>query len=184
MEIKVNKTEIKTNRVRTMSIITTINLLNPSREVSLAHTELQKAFSWQGKVLQFLGDENPYPESENCLSNKIEPTADVPEDNSFMEMFLENTPMTQTAYVKKLRNVIQHLSNIIVTQWSFAVNQEASSRGSQYTGDVNWPWVVEYLKQARLSLDMAKMWLGWELGSIRQRLEPQNMSERTYLPLQ
>lgn len=50
--------------------------LEPFRETSLAITKLQEAVMWLGMNLKRLGEANPYPESYNPKSDKIEPTAD------------------------------------------------------------------------------------------------------------
>ena len=47
-----------------------------SRERSLAITKIQEAIMWLGMDLKRLGEENPYPESKDPSSLKIEPTAD------------------------------------------------------------------------------------------------------------
>ncbi len=47
-----------------------------SRERSLAITKIQEAIMWLGMDLKRLGEENPYPESKNPESTRIEPTAD------------------------------------------------------------------------------------------------------------
>lgn len=47
-----------------------------SRERSLAITKIQEAIMWLGMDLKRLGEENPYPESKNPESLRIEPTAD------------------------------------------------------------------------------------------------------------
>lgn len=47
-----------------------------SRERSLAITKIQEAIMWLGMDLKRLGGMNPYPESMNPESLKIEPTAD------------------------------------------------------------------------------------------------------------
>ena len=47
-----------------------------SRERSLAITKIQEAIMWLGMDLKRLGTANPYPESKNPESLKIEPTAD------------------------------------------------------------------------------------------------------------
>lgn len=47
-----------------------------SRERSLAITKTQEAIMWLGMDLKRLGTANPYPESKNPESLKIEPTAD------------------------------------------------------------------------------------------------------------
>ncbi len=47
-----------------------------SRERSLAFTELQMVIMWLGMDLKEQNEANPYPESYNPASPKIEPTAD------------------------------------------------------------------------------------------------------------
>lgn len=50
--------------------------LDQSRETSLAITKLQEAIMWLGMNLKRLGELDPYPESRNPDSQRIEPTAD------------------------------------------------------------------------------------------------------------
>lgn len=50
--------------------------LEQSRETSLAITKLQEATMWLGMNLKRLGELDPYPESRNPDSQRIEPTAD------------------------------------------------------------------------------------------------------------
>lgn len=47
-----------------------------SRERSLSATKIQEAIMWLGMDLKALNEPNPYPESKNPGSAKIEPTAD------------------------------------------------------------------------------------------------------------
>lgn len=58
------------------TIIQDIKALESSRETSLAITKLQEAVMWLGMNLKRLGATNPYPESKNPDSLRIEPTAD------------------------------------------------------------------------------------------------------------
>ena len=53
-----------------------VKCLNQSRETSLAITKLQEAVMWLGMNLKRLGAINPYPESKNPESTRVEPTAD------------------------------------------------------------------------------------------------------------
>ena len=54
-----------------------IKNLPPSRERSLAITNLQEGVMWLGMDLKRLNEENPYPSSKDPSSgDKIEPTAD------------------------------------------------------------------------------------------------------------
>ncbi len=57
-------------------VIQRVKNLNQSRETSLTITKLQEAVMWLGMNLKRLGEENPYPESNNPESDIIEPTAD------------------------------------------------------------------------------------------------------------
>ena len=57
-------------------VIQRVKKLDQSRETSLTITKLQEAVMWLGMNLKRLGDINPYPESKNPDSQRIEPTAD------------------------------------------------------------------------------------------------------------
>lgn len=58
------------------SCLQKVRQLSGSREVSLAITKLQEAIMWLGMNLKQLNCDNPYPESYNPESTKVEPTAD------------------------------------------------------------------------------------------------------------
>jgi uncharacterized protein YegP (UPF0339 family) len=58
------------------AILQRLKPLPGSRERSLSITKLQEAIMWLGMDLKRLNEENPYPESKNPDSDKIEPTAD------------------------------------------------------------------------------------------------------------
>ena len=53
-----------------------VKQLDSCRETNLAITKLQEAVMWLGMNLKRLGETNPYPESKNPESARIEPTAD------------------------------------------------------------------------------------------------------------
>lgn len=57
-------------------IIQRVKTLDSCREVSITITKLQEATMWLGMNLKRLGEANPYPESKNPDSQRIEPTAD------------------------------------------------------------------------------------------------------------
>lgn len=50
--------------------------VRPSRERSLAITKLQEAILWLGMDLKDQNEPNPYPESYNPASPRIEPTSE------------------------------------------------------------------------------------------------------------
>lgn len=69
--------EVKQWRVELDFTLQKVKLsLPPSREKSITITKLQEAIMWLGMELKRLGEANPYPESYNPASSKVEPTAD------------------------------------------------------------------------------------------------------------
>lgn len=57
-------------------VLQRVKSLDQSRETSLTITKLQEAIMWLGMNLKRLGEPNPYHESLNPESQRIEPTAD------------------------------------------------------------------------------------------------------------
>ena len=76
MDITKEVPAIKQLRKDTDDIIQRVRELEPCRETSLVITKLQEAVMWLGMDLKRLNEPNPYPESKNPKSMRIEPTAD------------------------------------------------------------------------------------------------------------
>ena len=76
MDITKEVPAIKHLRKDTDEIIQRVRELEPCRETSLVITKLQEAVMWLGMDLKRLNQPNPYPESKNPNSMRIEPTAD------------------------------------------------------------------------------------------------------------
>lgn len=76
MDITKEVPAIKQLRKDTDEIIQRVRELELCRETSLVITKLQEAVMWLGMNLKRLNQPNPYPESKNPNSMKIEPTAD------------------------------------------------------------------------------------------------------------
>lgn len=76
MDITKEVPAIKQLRKDTDDIIQRVRELEPCRETSLVITKLQEAVMWLGMDLKRLNQPNPYPESKNPESMRIEPTAD------------------------------------------------------------------------------------------------------------
>ena len=76
MDITTEVPAIKQLRKDTDDIIQRVRELEPCRETSLVITKLQEAVMWLGMDLKRLNQPNPYPESKDPNSMKIEPTAD------------------------------------------------------------------------------------------------------------
>ena len=76
MKIQTEVSNTKQLRKDIDEVLQRVKGLYQSRETSLAITKLQEAIMWLGMNLKRLGEANPYPESKNPDSQRIEPTAD------------------------------------------------------------------------------------------------------------
>ena len=76
MDITKEVSAIKQLRKDADDIIQRVRELEPCRETSLVITKLQEAVMWLGMDLKRLNQPNPYPESKNPKSMRIDPTAD------------------------------------------------------------------------------------------------------------
>ena len=76
MKIQTEISNIKQLRKDIDEVLQRVKGLYQSREISLAITKLQEATMWLGMNLKRLGEQDPYPESRNPDSQRIEPTAD------------------------------------------------------------------------------------------------------------
>lgn len=147
-----------TNFRRTLDMfINSTIYLRPGREVSLAHTHLQRAFMWLGKAQGAAGGESPYKESLNSQSKTIEPTADHSPTSLMNALWDLPEYGTQTARVKSLRSlIVEHLKTF----------KPFSKAPNPFSDDYD-----EYLKQSRLASEEASMWLGWELARIKKEID-------------
>jgi len=109
---------------------------------------------WLGKVLGELKSKNPYPESMNPANNIIEPEADC--YNGPISM----GNLSVVAGLKLLRREIEKLSS------EFDSNLEVYNQTGQLP--YNIPYVV-FANESKMRLIEAKMWLGIELGEIRDQ---------------
>ena len=76
MDITKEVPAIKQLRKDIDDVIQRVRDLEPCREISLVITKLQEAVMWLGMDLKRLNQPDPYPESKNPNSMRIEPTAD------------------------------------------------------------------------------------------------------------
>lgn len=128
-----------------------------SRYIALAITDAQRAFHHSGLALGSLPEsENPYPESHDSDSKRIEPIFIVGKS-----LFNADTEFqgcdTQVARVKKLRSILKN----VIESLQFDNNRfEATFPGhlEDFVSEmrIHTSWLIE-----------VKMWLGWELGRIR-----------------
>lgn len=129
-----------------------------SVETEYSIKALNLAKMWLGKALGELGESNPYPESSNPQSDKIEPTADVADKKiEFDDIDITNI----VAVAKKVRSEIKTLENDL--SQLFAVNITSTDLGT-------------FVNQSRLSLIEANMWIGMKLSGFRERKEQQEIT--------
>lgn len=122
-----------------------------NRETSLAYTNTQRGSMWLGLVLKALQEPNPYPESTNTASTKIEPRADQAKDSPAM---FEGAPSeNKTITVKWFREQLEQLIVVLTTEHNTYTNAEANHA----------------VQVATDALKEAKMWWGWELNNIFNR---------------
>lgn len=76
MDITKEVPAIKQCRKDIDEIIQRVRELDSCREISLVITKCQEAVMWLGMDLKRLNEPNPYPESKDPTSMRIEPTAD------------------------------------------------------------------------------------------------------------
>lgn len=128
--------------------INSIKLITPSREVSLAHTNLQRAKMWLGECLRVAGEANPYPKANDASSPVIEKQAEHTE-KTFEDGFKDL--VDQTAKVKFFRFAIQG----IIDEMNFKVGATDSFSDM-------------FFRQAYLALIESRMWFGNELNRIME----------------
>jgi len=164
--------QIRELRLEVDKFINSIEKLNPSREVSLCYTQLQRSKAWLGMALGELGTKTPYPDSTDPKSKNIEPQAEhfnvtiwvYPLKPQEAQPAIEET---QTAHVKFFRKEIE---TYMLKFDAFMDKQESQKEES---------WFLSYLWQARMTMIEAKHWLGWELNRIRTLKEWENNDSPT-----
>lgn len=128
------------------SLFLSAKTLTPSRAVSSAITAFETSRMFAGLILADLGAENPYPESSNPASSKIEDRTDV-------GVILDSEGLDGIGYIKKLRA----LSADLITETSIFVDANPASG------------MIEFISKTEMvkGLMLGKMWLGARLGEIK-----------------
>lgn len=154
--------DIRYLRLQVDHIYNSCHLVNKSPEIIKAMDRLLIAKAWMGKMLQALGEQNPYAESHNPQSPVIEKAAEETTSN-MLSVFESENVMTQTGRVKYLRSMISETMNTarIVISGKEGYNAEKKMKSFE----------AMYPYFALQHLEEAKMWLGWELGFIRKEIE-------------
>ena len=156
--------DIRYLRLQVDHIYNSCHLVNKSAEIVKAMNSLLIAKAWMGKMLQAIGEQNPYAESHNPQSPVIEKATEET-TSDMLSVFEGENVMTQTGRVKYLRSMISETMNIarIVISGKEGYNAEKKMKSFE----------AMYPYFALQHLEEAKMWLGWELGFIRKEIELQ-----------
>jgi len=151
---------IKDLRVLIDASFIPIASLNKTRETSLALTKAQESKMWLGQILKELGNDTPYTDSKNPKNDKIEPTADVSENEKEFREKSEYWGLGDIEKVKFLRNHFTELSDEI---HAFGTAYASSQQG-QMQRKMNS--VLDYTNYSYKYCLESNMWLGMELGRI------------------
>jgi hypothetical protein len=150
--------EITSFRHQIDAAINSFPYMRSSRETSLAHTNLQRAFMWLGESLKASGSPTPYVNSSNPANATIEAQADHT-DNTLLPRW-QTIDQTQTARVKDFRYYLEQLIQNF-RQWK----ESSESAGPHYAACI---------QSSFMALIEAKCWLGWELNRIKKEKEAPN----------
>lgn len=144
--------EIRYIRTHLDVMFSAMQKMQGSREFSLAITALQESKMWLGKVLQEFGEANPYPESKNPESKRIEPTAEHGTED--LHVYWDKQGYGVVGTIKDLRKRIEALLPQIWEVRTFQGNGQKQ---------------ILYADQSYLRACASMMWLGMALGVIRDK---------------
>ena len=134
-----------------------------SRNMSLVKTNLQLAMMWSGNYLKFsrLGD-NPYKGSGEVRKNKedIEPFFDGTED--YIREVLQGSHIEA---IDRLRTVLEKEIEILI---SYTTSPEEHLKNISNEDIVHTNLCLTNIYK---SMSEAKMWMGMELGALRDKAQ-------------
>jgi hypothetical protein len=143
--------QIRDLRKKISGLILSVSVLvgKGSNEIDLAYNEVRLGFSWLGDILKVLNAPNPYPESRNAGSKKIEKIVDFAEKAS---VALKGG--ITTVNLKALR---AGFASLFI---EFNSLKDMLPGNKAYQNSLQEAWV---------HFRNADMWLGWELGNIKKK---------------
>jgi len=135
-----------------------IEKLAPSRELSLSKTNIQEAQMFLGLVLGDIGEETPYPKSDDAKSPVIEDRADVSASDYNFDS------EDHLGMVKEIRkDIADRLTEI---KDMYAVAYKASIKPEKAT------FFPTHFITAVTSLEKARLWSGMELNRMKNDEAP------------
>lgn len=154
---------IKETRVQIDQMLQKVKIIpQPNRETALCYTAMQKGFMYLGLLLGAIGEANPYPESSDPQSKRIE----EPTDKYIAIPIDINTWSDRIAAIKQLRSDVQGAVDTIRSFKVALVNAPATD--VSMTAD-HIDKIFPILSTAMYSMVDAKLWLGQELNNIHEQ---------------
>ena len=151
----ITATVVRMHRQTLNKIEKGLEKLVPGREVSLAKTAIQEAIMFSGLVLGDIGEESPYPKSDDHTSPVIEPRA----DESVMGYNFDATDYV--GQVKELRADIAKSLTVAKDLYKEAPTTEVKPEKA--------PFFASHLMIHITSLEKSRMWLGMALNEYKMR---------------
>jgi len=130
-----------------------IEKLAPSRELSLSKTNIQETQMFLGLVLGDIGEESPYPKSDDAKSPVIEARADVSASDYNFDS------KDHLGMVKEIRKDIADRLTEIKDMYSVAYKTVIKPERATF--------FPTHLITAVTSLEKARLWSGMELNRIK-----------------
>ena len=130
-----------------------IEKLAPSRELSLSKTNIQEAQMFLGLVLGDIGEETPYPKSDDAKSPVIEDRADVSASDYNFDS------EDHLGMVKEIRKDIADRLTEIKEMYSVAYQAPIKPEKSMF--------FPTHFITAVTSLEKARLWSGMELNRMK-----------------
>lgn len=138
-------------------VVNTINNLQGSRELSLAKTKSQEAMMWTGTLLKYISN-SPTPYANNGKRKTIADIEPMFDNTSETFKFGDN----QVQVVDGLREFLDNKASHIIA-FSFDFWTEMTENGVDEASFL----ISDCLDSMRKYLTEARMWLGMELGRLR-----------------
>lgn len=144
-------------------LVNTVNVIESSRETALAKTAMQKAMMWTGTYMKFSGlGENPYEKNDGTRKTvaDIQPMFDFTLETLHADLLSEG----QISVVDSMRT---YLGEQIDAFMAYGTNTELIQEMESTLEPENLVHTNMCMFNIYTALTEARMWLGTELGRIR-----------------
>lgn len=155
--MSITATTVRMHRQTLNKLEKGLDKLTPGREVSLAKTAIQESIMFSGLVLGDIGEDSPYPKSDDKDSKVIEDRADV----SFSDYNFDATDYV--GQVKEIRNDIKSSLDVAKDLYKNAVDTAVKPESVAF--------FPSHLMMSITSLEKSRMWLGMALNDYKLRTQ-------------